>query len=376
MAAFLEHFLERGGPAERHEINRTPFRIGRSRSADLTIYSHKVSKDHALISQTPSGYVLHDLSSTNGTFVNGKRISEVQLADGDIIHVAHWELGFGLGPRSATNTQARGPLTMTQRTQEGEKESLIRLGNFLQQLVSNESVSILFQAILDLRTMACIGYEALGRGRHYHLHQSPDKLFQIAEKCHMERELCRLFRTRAIQIGNDLPPPLRLFLNIHPSEFARADFFDSIEELMTKNRAGRQLVVEISERSITNVAQLRFIGRRLRELGIEFAYDDFGSGQARILEVAECPPHFLKLDRALVQGMETSESSRQLVRAILSAISRTDIKVIAEGVETEAAAELCLQSGCHLGQGYLFGRPLYLGDIFPTFAPPAFRGLE
>ena len=153
---------------------------------------------------------------------------------------------------------------MTQKTEQGQQESLIRLGNFLHQLVSNESVSILFQPIVDLETSASIGYEALGRGRHHHLHQSPIKLFELAEKCKMEHDLCRLFRNHALKIGNDLPPGLRLFLNIHPSEFARSDFFDSLEELASRNLARRQLVIEISEQSITNVTQLRLIAHRLR----------------------------------------------------------------------------------------------------------------
>jgi EAL domain-containing protein (putative c-di-GMP-specific phosphodiesterase class I) len=372
MTAYLEQYLERGGPAERLEISRSPFRIGRSRGADLTIYSHKVSKDHAHIFQTPHGYLLKDLSSTNGTFVNGKRIDEVPLADGDIIHVAHWELGFGLDVQDTTTSPTRSAVSMTKPTHLGQQDSLIRLGTFLSQLVSSESVSILFQPIVDLRSGARIGYEALGRGRHFHLHQSPIKLFQLAEKCQMERDLCRLFRTHAIKIGNALPAGLRLFINIHPSEFAREDFFDSLDELMKRNLAHRQLVLEISEQSITNVAELRLIGHKLRERGIEFAYDDFGSGQARLLEVAECPPHFLKLDRSLIQSMEVSESSRQLVRAFLSAISETEVKVIAEGIETERAAELCLASGCHLGQGFLFSRPVFLGDILssnPAFHP-------
>ncbi len=98
MRAYLEHFPEQGGPAKRVEITKNPFVIGRSQTADLTIYSQKVSKDHALIAQDSGRYLVRDLCSTNGTFVNGKRIDEVALVDGDIIHVAHWEFCFCLGP--------------------------------------------------------------------------------------------------------------------------------------------------------------------------------------------------------------------------------------------------------------------------------------
>jgi EAL domain-containing protein (putative c-di-GMP-specific phosphodiesterase class I) len=362
MKAYLEHFPELGGPAKRVEIAGSPFVIGRSRSADLTIYSQKVSKEHALILRGPSGHLIRDLSSTNGTFVNGTRVDEVPLSDGDIIHLAHWEFGFCLGPEKFARHAITAQLTQEQTTVR-EKESLIRTSGFLQELVMDESVSILFQTIVDLRTGAVIGCEALGRGRHHHLHQSPIKLFELAEKCQMERELCRLFRNHALKAGEGLPPRFRLFLNIHPSELARPDFLVSLEQLASRNRGRRQLVIEVSEQFVTDLSGLKVLKQKLSQLGIEFAYDDFGSGQARLLELAECPPHFLKLDRSLIQGMESSEASRELIRAFLLAISDSQIQVIAEGIETEDVARVCLECGCHLGQGYFFGQPGSLLDI-------------
>jgi EAL domain-containing protein (putative c-di-GMP-specific phosphodiesterase class I) len=362
MKAYLEHFPELGGPAKRVEIAGSPFIIGRSRSADLTIYSQKVSKEHALILQGPSGHSIRDLSSTNGTFVNGTRVDEVPLNDGDIIHLAHWEFGYCLGPGKHDRYGMTAQLTQEQ-TLVREKESLIRSCGFLQEMVMDESVSILFQTIVDLRSGAVIGCEALGRGRHHRLHQSPVKLFEIAEKCQMERELCRLFRDQALKAGEGLPSGFRLFLNIHPSELARPDFFVSLEQLASRNRGRRQLVIEVSERFVSDLSGLKVLKQKLTELGIEFAYDDFGSGQARLLELAECPPHFLKLDRSLIQGMETSEASRELIRAFLLAISDSHIQVIAEGIETEDVARICLECGCHLGQGYFFGQPGSLHDI-------------
>jgi EAL domain-containing protein (putative c-di-GMP-specific phosphodiesterase class I) len=366
MKAYLEHFPEQGGPAERVEIIKDPFVIGRSQSADLAIYSRKVSKDHALITQLDASYIVRDLSSTNGTFVNGKRIDEAPLYDGDIIHFAHLEFGFCAGLH--TGRRSFHTASVTQATEMREKESLIRLSNFLREMMLYESVSVEFQSIVDLRTRAVVGFEALGRGRHHQLHHSPIKLFQLAERCQMARELCCLFRNHALKIGEGLPAGFRLFINIHPSVMMHPNFLQILEELAARNRGQRQLVIEVSEQSVTDLAHLRLIRSRLEDLGIEFAYDDFGAAQARLLELAECPPHYLKLDRALVQGTETSETSRQLVRALLSAISETSIKVIAEGIESERTADLCVQYGCHFGQGFLYGRPGSLLDLSPVFA--------
>jgi len=363
MRAFLERYPERGGPAETVEIIKSPFLIGRSRSANLTIYSKKVSHQHAQISHQAGEFLIRDLGSTNGTLVNGERIEEARLHDGDIIHVAHWEFCFSrtLGAGAPPCNTA----SMTQQSQLKERESLIRSGGFLQQLVIDQSVFILFQGIVDLRTGDIVGYEALGRGKHHRLHHSPMKLFQLAEKCQMEHDLCRLFRSQALKAGESLPAGSRLFLNIHPSEFGRSDFLNSLVELARANRNRHTLVIEISERFVTDLEQMRLIKKKLNELSIEFAYDDFGAGQARLLELAECPPHYLKIDLSLVQQMGTSVSSRDLVKAFLSAISDKGIQVIAEGIETERMAEVCLECGCNMGQGYLYGRPAPALQIFP-----------
>jgi len=100
-AAFLERFPEAGGPAERISIWKVPFVIGRSEEADHTIYSGKISKEHARIDVTDGRYGIRDLESTNGTFINGKRVSSVPLEDGDIIHLAHVEFCFRHASASA-----------------------------------------------------------------------------------------------------------------------------------------------------------------------------------------------------------------------------------------------------------------------------------
>ena len=98
MRAYLEHFPEQGGPARRVEITKSPFLIGRSpnsRPDDLLPQGVQGSRRYRSGCRQD---VVRDLNSTNGTFVNGRRIDEVPLVDGDIIHVTHWEFCFCSGP--------------------------------------------------------------------------------------------------------------------------------------------------------------------------------------------------------------------------------------------------------------------------------------
>ena len=94
---YLEHFPEPGQPPHRILLDQLPFRIGRSMTAHYVIYSRQVSKEHTEIFRGPGHQVrIRDLKSTNGTCVNGQRIEEAPLVNGDIIHVAHKEFRFGL----------------------------------------------------------------------------------------------------------------------------------------------------------------------------------------------------------------------------------------------------------------------------------------
>ncbi len=97
---------------------------------------------------------------------------------------------------------------------------------------------------------------------------------------------------------------------------------------------------------------------RLAAMGVKLAYDDFGTGQARLLELAEAPPDYLKFDRRFVTGIDQAPASRRrLVASLVAAARELLVQTVAEGVETPAEAEVCERLGFNLAQGYHFGRP-------------------
>ena len=94
------------------------------------------------------------------------------------------------------------------------------------------------------------------------------------------------------------------------------------------------------------------------------AYDDFGAGQARLLELAEAPPHYLKFDRKFVTNIDQAPSSRRrLLASLVAAARELLVKTVAEGVETEAEAEVCSKLGFTHAQGYYFGRPTAMDEL-------------
>jgi hypothetical protein len=192
---YLETFTGNGSSAQRIWLNTLPFRIGRSRNAHYMLSSPKVSKEHAEISRADTHYRVRDLGSTNGTFVNGQRVGETGLVNGDILHFALTD-----------------PSSMVIPT------SLVRSVQAINDLIARGRVCTLFQPIVPLGGGPPAAFEALGRGMHPDLSTSPRDLFLLAEQAGVAAELSRLFRTVAVADAARLPADALIFLNTHPAE--------------------------------------------------------------------------------------------------------------------------------------------------------------
>ena len=116
--------------------------------------------------------------------------------------------------------------------------------------------------------------------------------------------------------------------------------------------------MEIHEATVSDGAAMAELKDTLTELDIALAYDDFGAGQARLLELVEVPPDYLKFDMSLIRGIHTaSAAKRNLVQTLVAMVRDMGIACVAEGIECQRELEFCRRAGFHFGQGYYLGRP-------------------
>lgn len=360
---FLESVHD-GNRLRRVPISAFPFRIGRRPGLGLTLPSDSVSKEHAEIYLDAETLRLKDLHSTNGTFLNRDRVDDSAICAGDILHFADFEFRLALDelggtdgrPEEATSTVSLGTdIDLPQHFMGGTRE--------LGELLRDRLVETVFQPVVRLPSAEVAGYEVLGRGRHAGLPENPSHLFRIAQSMGVEVELSRLFRKKAIESLASRPRMPPLFLNTHPAELVQPGLLESLEELRTI-APQLSLVLEIHESALAEISSMRALRAGLTKIGVGVAYDDFGSGQARLLELAEVPPHFLKFDVRFVRDIDQAPSSkRRVLSSLVNAAHDLLVQTVAEGVETEKEAEVCINVSFTHAQGFYFGRPAPIDKI-------------
>jgi len=351
----LERRVGEGGPLHRTPLQPLPFRIGRSAGLQLVLQSAHVSKAHAEIYTDGLALRVRDLGSRNGTFLNRERVADAPLHEGDVLHVGDFEFRVARDLPEEDEVEDERTLARTAPL----SRNFIAAASLVRTLLDEGAVTMFFQPIVTLPAARVAAYEALGRGRLEGLPESPVELFDLAGALgpDVQAELSRLFRRRAVELVRDRPEPPRLFLNTHPVELERPGLLESLEELRTF-APQVDLVLEIHESALAQTDFIAWLRGRLLEINVGLAYDDFGAGQARLFELAEAPPHYLKFDRRFVTGLHQAPTSRQrLVASLVAAARELLVKTVAEGVETADEAAACVRAGFSHAQGYHFGRP-------------------
>ena len=351
-------------------IDTYPFIIGRDDACNLTISSNNVSRLHAEIQEKAGRLYLNDLNSVNGTFVNRHRLAEpAALRRGDVLQFGNTEFRVNHKVEMENKMHKTVPASLTEiGNVTGRFVDLSQEKIFLS-MIKNAEVVTHFQPIVTLQEVTTIGYEVLGRGACEGLPKDPRELLGIGKKLRKEMGLNELFRLKGLQLGAVLPATAVLFLNTHPAEKLNQGFEVTLRRIRALSPK-RPIALEIHESAITCPEDLKLLSQLLRKLSIYLVYDDFGAGQARLVELAEVPPDFLKFDLSLTRDLDkASENKQEMVNKLVKIANEMGTSTIAECVETAEEVEVCRQMGFSHAQGYFFGKPAPVTTFVRTHAP-------
>ena len=338
--------LSQGGRPRTIPLQATPFRVGRRTDLSLCLSRQAVSSLHAEFTLDGEALFLRDLQSTNGTYVNGDRIKgQVEVYRDDLVQFA--DMPFRLG---------RQPSDMNSRTlHEDVGDQALGLVHF-DQLIHDHGLLSHFQPIVDLRTLQTVAYEILSRSGLAGL-ENPGAMFDVAMQLDREIELSRVMRVEGIRTSALFPEPPHVFINTHPLELADDGLLESIAELR-RLALSQPITIEIHEAAVGDVSRMKELRAGLHDLDMRLAFDDFGAGQARLFELGEVRPHYLKFDRQMVKDIDQASAPRQqMVAHLVQLVAELGVVPLAEGIEREAEGDVCREMGFELVQGFYYGRP-------------------
>ncbi|MEZ5941576.1 MAG: EAL domain-containing protein [Planctomycetaceae bacterium] len=353
--------LPPGRSLSKLHIRKASCVIGRKTGVDLQIASDCVSGRHAELIQVGEHLFVRDLGSTNGTFVNRRRVTQpTPVAQGDHIEIADVE--FRVDFLASVDTIAVKSNTKTAPVMD-RFDSDWTLSQF-DNLMREKAITPHYQPIVQIDDQHLVGLEALARSPMCGL-ETPARLFQTAQLMNQEVGLSILCRQRALEVANVVGTHCAIFLNTHPLESLQVDVYPSLARLRAEF-PDTPMVIELHEGAIQNVNSVREFAAQVRGLNIELAYDDFGAGQSRLLELAAIPPDFLKFDAGLIRDIDKASSKhRRLLQMLVDMAKFANTQLVAEGIETSGEAEVCRELGFDMAQGYFYGKPapLEMADL-------------
>jgi EAL domain-containing protein (putative c-di-GMP-specific phosphodiesterase class I) len=237
-------------------------------------------------------------------------------------------------------------------------------------LLANDGVSVVFQPLVSVATSSCVACECLVRGDREGVEVGAESMLSTARILGMSHELDNAAWRGALKQGRSLMQKgVDLFLNFTPSSMHNSAFDVKKTKAMCREMGANisQLVFEVTEaEKVNDFDFLKQVMQEYRAEGAKVALDDLGSGYSSILRLAELRPDYVKLDQRLVRGAYVDYLRSVLLKAVTEAAHKLNIRVVAEGVETEDDLRFCVEIGADLAQGYFLARPAVVAlDVSP-----------
>ena len=241
--------------------------------------------------------------------------------------------------------------------------------------LQRDEMFLVYQPKIDLESRETIGAEALIRWNHPTLGLiAPARFIPVAEESGMVGQIGEwVLRTACAQIQNwqgmGLYP--QIAVNVSARQFQQYDLSKLVSEVIREAQISPEsLEIELTESAVMHDAESSVITlERLKQLGVRISIDDFGTGYSSLSYLKRLPLDILKIDQSFVRDISSDVNDAAIVRAIITLARNLGMKVIAEGVETEAQLSFLNAYGCQYAQGYLFGQPMSADELTGQLRP-------
>ena len=240
----------------------------------------------------------------------------------------------------------------------------------LRRAVPDEQLRLYYQIQVD-NNRHVLGVEALVRWVHpVRGLVSPERFIPVAEESALILDIGGwVFETACRQLavwrGNELTCHLSIAVNVSAQQFKLPDFVDKVAAVLrTFDVEASQLKLELTESVVlSDVVDVAGKMHALKALGVKLSLDDFGTGYSSLSYLKQLPLDQLKIDKSFVRDIATDPNDAVMVQTIIDMAQNFRLSVIAEGVETEDQLDFLKLHGCMAYQGYLFGKPMPIGDV-------------
>lgn len=268
----------------------------------------------------------------------------------------------------------RGSLRCFEPAMEVESMARRRLEEDLRHAVEQNQLELHYQPVYTCRSGELVAFEALLRWTHPTRGAiAPSEFIPIAEESGLIVTIGRWAMERACRDGASWPGQVRIAVNVSPKQFRGADLPEFVAAILCRtNLPAHRLELEVTEGLlIRDTEQALGVLCALKSQGLRVALDDFGTGYSSLSYLCRFPFDRVKIDRAFISAIGSSDQAGAIVEAVLAMCSSLGLKVTAEGVETDAQLAFLRQHGCDEVQGFLLGAPrtaeAALGLLTPSF---------
>lgn len=243
----------------------------------------------------------------------------------------------------------------------------LRIEEDLSQAIVNNELRVVYQPIIGMNSLSTVGFEALIRWEHPTLGMiRPDHFIPIAEDTGQIVDLGTwILRESVEQIIRwdeefGLDKTLSINVNVAKRQLIHPEFLGLVHDVLeSTGLAPHRLKIEITESTAIDPRHdMIQVIKRVRELGVLIAMDDFGTGHSSLSLLHKFEFDILKIDQSFVQGMEDSREMSAVLHSIIALAQNTGMKVVAEGAETKSQVACLISHECDMIQGYYFSRPL------------------